>query len=64
MENPTDSIVDSLGLGERLVAAFVGDDPKTGGEQARPEGVYSPKAESGDGVQQRVGQCEGGGVDV
>ena len=34
MENPTNSIVDELGLGECLVTTLMSDDPKPGSNKA------------------------------
>ena len=45
MEDPADGIVNELGLGIGLVTAFVGDDPKTGGDETGPEGIQGPERE-------------------
>lgn len=46
------------------MAAFVGDDPDTGEEQAGPEGVQRPNGEARSGVQQGVRQRDDARVDV
>lgn len=54
MEDPTDSVVDHLGLGEGLVTTFVGDDPETGSEETSEESVKCPDREFGEGVEMGV----------
>jgi len=39
MQDPTNGIVNKLGLGIGLVAALVGNDPNTGGDEACPESI-------------------------
>lgn len=43
MEDPTNRVVDRLGLGEALVATLVGNDPKTCSGETRPEPVLKQK---------------------
>lgn len=47
MEDPTDRVIEGLGRGEGLVAALVGDDPQSSGEEAGEEAVESPEGEGG-----------------
>ena len=54
MEDPTDGIVDKLGLGVGLVTTFVGDDPKAGGDETSPEGIERPERKFGGTVEDRV----------
>jgi hypothetical protein len=54
VENPTDGVVDELGLGVGLVTTFVGNDPKTGGDETSPEGIQGPERELGGAVEDRV----------
>lgn len=54
MKDPTDGIVDKLGLGVGLVTAFVGDDPKTGGDETSPEGIERPEPKFGGTVKDWV----------
>lgn len=53
MEDPTDGVVNELGLGVGLVTTFVGNDPKTGGDETSPEGIYRPKRKLGGAVEDR-----------
>ena len=39
VEDPTNGVIDQFGLGEGLVATFVGDDPNPGSDEACPEAV-------------------------
>jgi hypothetical protein len=41
------------------VSAFMSDDPQTGSHEARPESVYRPNGELGDGIEERMGQLQG-----
>jgi hypothetical protein len=58
MENPADGIVGQLGLGESLMATFMGDDPKASGNETSPEGIERPESELGSPVKDRVGQLD------
>lgn len=54
VEDPTDGVVDKLGLSVGLVTAFVGDDPKTSGDETSPEGIERPERKFGGAVEDRV----------
>lgn len=43
VEDPSDSVVDSLAGGECLVTTFVGNDPKSGGGETGAESVKRPE---------------------
>lgn len=58
MEDPADGIVDELGLGVGLVATFMGDDPKAGGDETSPEGIQRPEGELGSPVKDRVWELD------
>lgn len=58
VKDPTDSVVNRLGLGEGLVSTLVRDYPQTRREKTRPETVQCPDGETRQGVQNRVGKCE------
>ena len=63
MEDPTNGVVDKLGLGVGLVATFVGNDPKTGGDEASPEGIQGPERELGGTVENWVWELDNLRVD-
>ena len=46
VEDPAGCVVEDFGGGEGLVAAFVGNDPEAGGEEALEEAVERPKEEA------------------
>lgn len=54
MEEPTDGVVDELGLRVGLVTTFMGNDPKTGGDETSPEGIQRPEREFCCAVEDRV----------
>lgn len=58
MKNPADRVVDELGLGERLVATFVGDDPETGHDETVGERIEGPERKTSKGVEVRVWQAD------
>ena len=58
VEEPTDGVVDRLGLGKRLVTALVGDDPEAGAEESDKEGVERPEGEARGGVEVGAGERE------
>lgn len=51
VKNPADSVVNSFGLGERLVTALVSDNPKTSGYKTGGKAVEGPQSELGEGVE-------------
>jgi len=67
MADPSDSIVEGLARGERLVAALVRQHPQTGTEQTLHEGVQTPKSSSGIDIgnilrgEESVGEVKGNG---
>jgi len=63
VEGPTDGIVDQLGLGVGLMTAFMGNDPKTGGNKTSPEGIKRPEREFGSTVEDRVWEADSLRVD-
>lgn len=50
MEDPADEVVDELRLRERLVAAFMGNDPETCSDQASGKTVKGPEGKAGKGI--------------
>lgn len=64
MEDPTDGVVDELGLGVGLVTTFVGNDPKTGGNETSPEGIRRPKRKFCGAVEDRVWELDNFRVDT
>ena len=50
MHNPANGVVDQFGFRERLMAAFVANDPKSGGKEACPEAVETPEDKTHKGV--------------
>ena len=64
MEDPTDGVVDKFGLGVGLMTAFVGNDPKTGGDETSPEGIERPERKFGGAVEDRVWQSNKLGVNT
>lgn len=63
MKDPSDGVVDELGLGEGLMTTLVGNNPKTSGKKSCRKAVQSPESKAGDRVQHWVGQCQCRGVD-
>ena len=57
VKDPSDSVVQGLGLGERLVSTLVREDPQTGANKTIGEAVQCPDGESSEGVE--VGAREG-----
>ena len=51
VKDPANEVVHSFGLGEGLVAALMGNNPKTSGEKTNPKAVNSPESEAGKGVE-------------
>ena len=64
MEDPTDGVVEEFGLGVSLVTTFVGDDPKTGGNETSPEGIHRPERELGSAIEDRVWELNNLRVDT
>ena len=64
VEEPTDGVVNELGLGVGLVTAFVGNDPNTGGNETSPEGIKGPKRKFGGAVEDRVWELNNLRVDT
>ena len=58
MQDPTNRVVDELGLGVRLVTALVGDDPEAGHDEARTERVELPDGEAEDRVEVGVREAD------
>ena len=58
VEDPTNCVVDELGLGECLMTALVGDDPKTSHDEAVSEGVEGPKRNASERIQVRTGKVD------
>ena len=58
MKDPADGIVDELGLGERLVTAFVGNNPETGHDETVGERIERPEGETSEGIEVRMGKVE------
>ena len=56
VEDPSNSIVDSLWLWERLMTALVSYDPDSSCEKTCPEPVQCPKRYACNGIQVRIGQ--------
>ena len=57
VKNPSNGVVQGLGLGERLVSALVRKDPQAGADEAIGEAVQRPEGEPSEGVE--VGVREG-----
>jgi hypothetical protein len=51
VQDPSDGVVDGLGLGKGLMTAFMGNDPKTSGDQASGEPVHSPESDARSGIE-------------
>lgn len=58
VKDPADGIVDELGLGERLVTAFVGNNPETGHDETVGERIERPEGETSEGIEVRMGKVE------
>lgn len=64
MEDPTNSVVDSLAAREGLVATLMCNNPETGCRETHAEAVECPQAPLRETVESRVGEVEVLGGDV
>lgn len=58
MKDPTDRVVNKLGLGECLVATFVSYDPKAGHDETVGERIEGPERNPSEGVEVRTWQVD------
>lgn len=54
MQDPSNGVVDYLGVGESLVTTLMCENPDTSGDETGSERVHGPKSEGREGVQEGV----------